>query len=112
MSDDVVRQLVSIAALRVEGVHALAREPRSGIHLAHRARTGAVGAGSVCIDIAGQQVVVGVALVAVDGVALPVVAENVRREVATAVSRMTQLRVIQVDVLIADIDLEVLEEQS
>ena len=67
---------------------------------------------AVCIDIAGQKVVVGVALVAVDGVTLPVVAANVRREVTTAVSRMTQLRVIQVDVLIADIDLEVLEEQS
>lgn len=96
----------------VEGVHALAHQPRSVTHLAHRARAGAVGVGSVRIDIAGQKVVVSVALAALHLVALPVVADNVRREVATAVSHMTQLHVIQVDVRIAYINLDDVEEQS
>lgn len=109
MADDVVATIAGIAAREVPGVFALGgsaaraaaavreRTPRSRPDLATGVRA----------TVGETQAVVDVVLVVEHGVDVVDVAAGVRREVAAAVRRMTDLTVTEVNVTVRDLHLPV-----
>ncbi|NMH96427.1 Asp23/Gls24 family envelope stress response protein [Pseudonocardia acidicola] len=105
----VVQKIAGIAAREISGVHSMG----GGVSRAFGAiRERIPGGGTGAANIAGVQVEVGEKQAAIDldivveyGVAIVDLARAVRRNVITAVERMTGLEVIEVNIAVNDIHL-------
>lgn len=112
----VVQKIAGIAAREISGVHA----PGGGVLRAFGAmRERIPGGGTGTSDVAGVQVEVGEKQAAVDlaivveyGVAIVDLARAVRRNVITAVERMTGLEVIEVNIAVNDIHLPEIDDRT
>lgn len=104
----VVQKIAGIAAREISGVHALG----GGVSRAFGALRERIPGGSGTSSVAGVQVEVGEKQAAVDldvvveyGASIVDLARAVRRNVITAVERMTGLEVIEVNIAVNDIHL-------
>lgn len=106
MSDDVVAVIAGIAARGVPGVVAPSEE--AGAPDAPHPRVPGTSSGTapgVVAAVGEREAVIDLRLVAEHGTDLVDVAARVRREVVSSVLRMTELRVTEVNVTVADLHL-------
>lgn len=103
MSESIVSQIVAIAAQRTPGVHALASHARLGAWSRDELGISVGQVSGVVTTLDERHAVIHVNVVAEDGVALPALADQIRRHIATAVAVMTDLRVVSVDVTVSDL---------
>ena len=105
ISEQAVAKVAAIAARAVEGVYALG----TGSGRALGAVRDAVGASSatqgVHVEVGESEVAVDVTLVAVYGIPLTRVADNVREAVYSAVESLVGLRVVEVNVDVNDVQI-------
>ena len=114
ISASVVQKIAGIAAREIAGVHSMG----GGVSRAFGAiRERIPGGGAGAANIAGVQVEVGEKQAAVDldivveyGASIVELARAVRRNVITAVERMTGLEVIEVNIAVNDIHLPEIDE--
>ena len=115
ISASVVQKIAGIAAREISGVYSMG----GGVSRAFGAlRERIPGGGAGASNIAGVQVEVGEKQAAVDldivveyGASIVELARAVRRNVITAVERMTGLEVIEVNIAVNDIHLPIPEDQ-
>jgi uncharacterized alkaline shock family protein YloU len=113
ISAAVVQKIAGIAAREISGVHAMG----GGVSRAFGAIRERIPGGGTVSNIAGVQVEVGEKQAAVDldivveyGASIVDLARAVRRNVITAVERMTGLEVIEVNIAVNDIQLPEAED--
>ena len=112
ISDVVVQKIAGLATREIPGVHALgggAARAFSAIRERIPGATASAGQG-VSVEVGEKQAAVDLQLVVEYGVAIADLSRSVRRNVITAVERMTGLEVIEVNIAVNDIHLPGEEE--
>lgn len=114
IEDTVVSKIAGMAAREVSGVYALGGGAARMVGALRDTIPGSrtnVHQG-VSVEVGERQAAVDIAIVAEYGVAIHDLAEAIRRNVITAVERMTGLEVTEVNVTVHDIHLGVEEEPA
>ena len=105
IADTVVQKIASIAAREVSGVHALGGSTTRAIGAIRERIPGATqshGQG-VGVEVGERQTAIDLDMVIEYGVAIPDLSNSVRRNVTSAVERMTGLEVTEVNVSVNDV---------
>jgi uncharacterized alkaline shock family protein YloU len=107
ISDTVVSKIAGIAASEVSGVHALGGGAARAIGTLRERIPGARTNHSqgVSVEVGETEAAVDLDLVAEYGVSIADLASGIRRNVISAVERMTGLRVVEVNVTVNDVHL-------
>lgn len=114
IADTVVAKIAGIAAREVSGVHALGGGTARAVGaLRERIPGGRTNhAQGVAVEVGERQAAVDIELTAEYGVAIADLASSVRRNVITAIERMTGLQVAEVNVTVQDVYLESEDDQD
>lgn len=115
IEDVVVSKIAGLAAREVSGVHSLGGGTGRmvGALRGSLAGSGSAGQQEVHVEVGEHQAAVEVSIVAEYGVAIHELAEAIRRNIITAIERMTGLEVTEVNVTVHDVHLDFgLEEDS
>jgi len=114
IADTVVAKIAGIAAREVSGVHALGGGAARAVgSLRERIPGGRTNhSQGVSVEVGERQAAVDVQLVAEYGVAITDLAEGIRRNVISAVERMTGLEVTEVNIEVQDVFLQSEEQQD
>lgn len=105
IADSVVQKIASVAAREVSGVHALGGSATRALGAIRERIPGASqshGQG-VGVEVVERQTAVDLDMVVEYGVAIPDLSSSVRRNVTSAVERMTGLEVVEVNVSVNDV---------
>ena len=109
IADGVVAKIAGMAAREIGGVHAMGGGTARAVGAVRDAVTGGGDTGSVSrgvtVEVGERQAAVDIDLVVEYGAAIPDLAASVRRNVATAVGRMTGLEVTEINIKVDDIHL-------
>lgn len=107
IADVVVSKIAGMAARDVSGVHALGGSASRAFGAIRERIPGASSSVSqgVSVEVGERQAAVDVDLVVEYGVSIPDVSGSVRRNIVTALERMTGLEVIEVNITVDDIHL-------
>lgn len=114
IEDTVVSKIAGMAAREVSGVHALGGGTARMVGALRETIPGSrtnVQQG-VSVEVGQSQAAVDVSIVAEYGVAIHELAEAIRRNVITAIERMTGLEVTEVNITVHDIHLGMEEEPA
>ncbi|MEV5413422.1 Asp23/Gls24 family envelope stress response protein [Thermopolyspora sp. NPDC052614] len=105
VADEVVEKVVALATMEVPGVVAMGGEPERAVEsVRDRARFGGRRAGQgVHVEIEDRQVAIDISIVVEYGRVILDVANEVKANVARAVSLMAGLRVVEVNVTVDDV---------
>lgn len=108
IEDVVVSKIAGLAAREVSGVHALGG---GAARMVGAIRESFAGSSSnvqqgVTVEVGERQAAVDVSIVAEYGVAIHELAEAIRRNIITAIERMTGLEVTEVNVTVHDVHLD------
>lgn len=108
IADTVVAKIAGIAAREVSGVHALGGGTARAVGaLRERIPGGRTNhSQGISVEVGERQAAVDVQLVAEYGVALADLAQGIRRNVISAIERMTSLEVTEVNIDVQDVFLE------
>lgn len=114
IADTVVAKIAGIATREVSGVHALGGGTARAVGaLRERIPGGRINhAQGVEVEVGERQAAVDIELTAEYGVAIADLANSVRRNVITAIERMTGLQVAEVNVTVQDVYLESEDDQD
>ena len=114
IADTVVAKIAGIATREVSGVHALGGGTARAVGaLRERIPGGRTNhAQGVAVEVGERQAAVDIELTAEYGVAIADLANSVRRNVITAIERMTGLQVAEVNVTVQDVYLESEDDQD
>ncbi|NBM14800.1 Asp23/Gls24 family envelope stress response protein [Streptomyces sp. GC420] len=114
IADGVVEKIAALAARDVDGVHDLG----SGASRAFGAMRERVPGGrpsvsrGVKVEVGEVQTAIDLEIVVVYGVAIAEVARDVRENIISAVERMTELEVVEVNIAVTDVKLPGEEDES
>ena len=114
IADTVVSKIAGIAVREVNGVHALGGGTARAVGMLRERIPGAKtnhGQG-VSVEVGERQAAVDVQLVADYGVSIADLAEGIRRNVISAIERMTSLEVTEVNIEVQDVYLESEDDQD
>ncbi|MGW5723164.1 Asp23/Gls24 family envelope stress response protein [Amycolatopsis sp. NPDC003865] len=116
IADTVVQKIAGLATREVPGVHSLgggAARAFSAIRERIPGATASAGQG-VSVEVGEKQAAVDLQLVVEYGVSIADLSRSVRRNVITAVERMTGLEVVEVNIAVGDLNLpgDEADEQS
>jgi len=106
IADTVVQKIAGMAAREVSGVHKLGGSGARALGALRERIPGSSGPSlsqGVSVEVGERQAAVDLDIVVEYGVAIPDVAEGVRRNVINALTRMTGLEVTEVNVAVDDI---------
>ncbi len=107
LADGVVEKIAGMAAREVPGIHALG----SGLSRTFGAMRDRVPGGRSSVsrgikaEVGEKQTAIDIALVVEYGVVIPELAASVRRNIISAVERMTGLEVVEVNIAVNDVHL-------
>ncbi|MGW4529052.1 Asp23/Gls24 family envelope stress response protein [Amycolatopsis sp. NPDC004378] len=107
IADTVVQKIAGLATREVPGVHSLgggAARAFSAIRERIPGATASAGQG-VSVEVGEKQAAVDLQLVVEYGVSIADLSRSVRRNVITAVERMTGLEVVEVNIAVGDLNL-------
>lgn len=106
IADVVVQKIAGIATREVPGVHDLGGGAQRAFHAVRERIPGATTnvAQGVGVEVGDAEAAVDLDIVVTYGVAIDEVASGIRRNVISAVERMTGLSVIEVNINVVDID--------
>ncbi|MEC3894222.1 Asp23/Gls24 family envelope stress response protein [Nocardiopsis alba] len=109
IADGVVAKIAGMAAREIGGVHAMGGGAARMVGAVRDAVSGGGGSGSVAqgvsVEVGERQTAVDIDLVVEYGAAIQDLAAAVRRNVTTAVERMTGLEVTEINIKVDDIHL-------
>lgn len=109
IADGVVAKIAGMAAREIGGVHAMGGGAARMVGAVRDAVSGGGSSGSVAqgvsVEVGERQAAVDIDLVVEYGAAIPDLATAVRRNVTTAVERMTGLEVTEINIKVDDIHL-------
>lgn len=114
IADVVVQKVAGLATREISGVHALgggAARAFSALRERIPGATASAGQG-VSVEVGERQTAVDLQIVVEYGASIADVSRSVRRNVITAVERMTGLEVVEVNVNVSDIHLPAEEDTS
>lgn len=112
IEDVVVAKIAGLAAREVSGVHSLGGPARAVGALRDTLTGTAVNLQrGVSVEVGEHQAAVDVDIVAEYGVAIHELAEAIRRNIITAIERMTGLEVTEVNVTVHDVHLDLGDEE-
>lgn len=114
INDVVVSKIAGIAAHEVSGVHAMGSGASRAMGMLRERIPGSTTNQSqgVSVEVGETQAAVDLSIVADYGVAIPGLAEGIRRNVINAVERMTGLEVTEVNIDVTDVYLPQEDEES
>ncbi|MGC7097695.1 Asp23/Gls24 family envelope stress response protein [Amycolatopsis lurida] len=107
IADTVVRKVAGLAASEISGVHALGGGASRAFNALRERIPGATASAGqgVSVEVGERQAAVDLQLEVEYGVAIAELSRAVRRNVITAVERMTGLQVVEVNITVADVHL-------
>ncbi|MBN6041253.1 Asp23/Gls24 family envelope stress response protein [Amycolatopsis sp. 195334CR] len=107
IADTVVRKVAGLAAHEISGVHALGGGASRAFNALRERIPGATASAGqgVSVEVGERQAAVDLQLEVEYGVAIADLSRAVRRNVITAVERMTGLQVVEVNITVADVHL-------
>ncbi|MDG4663098.1 Asp23/Gls24 family envelope stress response protein [Mycobacterium sp. 236(2023)] len=105
IADTVVSKIAGLAAREVNGVHALGGSASRAVGALRERIPGATvnHAQGVSVEVGEKQAAVDIDIVAEYGVSISDLASGIRRNVITAIERMTGLEVVEVDITVHDV---------
>ncbi|WIM71304.1 Asp23/Gls24 family envelope stress response protein [Corynebacterium suedekumii] len=108
IEDVVVGKIAGLAAREVSGVHALGGGASRMVGAIRESFAGSASnvMQGVTVEVGERQAAVDVSIVAEYGVAIHELAEAIRRNIITAIERMTGLEVTEVNVTVHDVHLD------
>ncbi len=108
IAETVVSKIAGIATREVDGVHALGGGTARAVGALRQRIPGARTnhAQGVSVEVGEKQAAVDLDIVADYGVAIPGLAESIRRNVTTSVERMTGLQVTEVNITVHNVYLD------
>lgn len=108
IADIVVSKIAGIATREIEGVHALGGGAARAVGMLRERIPGSRTnlSQGVSVEVGEKQAAVDIELVAEYGVSIADLADAIRRNVISAVERMTGLEVTEVNVAVSDVHLE------
>jgi uncharacterized alkaline shock family protein YloU len=108
IADSVVAKIAGIATRDVSGVHDLGGGTARAVAAIRERIPGSRTnrAQGVAVEVGERQAAIDLELVAEYGVALPDLAEAIRRNVIASIERMTGLEVVEVNIAVSDVHLE------
>ncbi len=114
IADTVVAKIAGIAVHEVNGVHSLGGGTARAVGMLRERIPGAKIKHSqgVSVEVGERQAAVDVELVADYGVSIADLAEGIRRNVISAIERMTSLEVTEVNIAVQDVYLESEDDQD
>ncbi|OLR93277.1 Asp23/Gls24 family envelope stress response protein [Actinokineospora bangkokensis] len=107
VADTVVQKIAGLAAREVAGVHALGGGAARAFNALRERIPGATASAGqgVSVEVGEKQAAVDLQLLVEYGVSIADLARSVRRNVITAIERMTGLEVVEVNINVTDIHL-------
>lgn len=107
IADTVVRKVAGLAAHEISGVHALGGGASRAFNALRERIPGATASAGqgVSVEVGERQAAVDLQLEVEYGMAIGDLSRAVRRNVITAVERMTGLQVVEVNITVADVHL-------
>ncbi|GAA3096115.1 putative alkaline shock family protein YloU [Kribbella aluminosa] len=108
IADIVVSKIAGIATREIEGVHALGGGAARAVGMLRERIPGSRTnlSQGVSVEVGEKQAAVDIELVAEYGVSIADLADAIRRNVISAVERMTGLEVTEVNIAVSDVHLE------